>query len=182
MKKKTWEIIFAGVGGQGLVSCGNILGEAASFGGFNAVMTTTYGVETRGTFAKSDLIVSDKAIDYPEALHPDVILALAQVAYQKYAPTASADTLLIYDQDAVTPMESQAQQIGFPIIATAQAMGNPTSANILSLGIILGETNLMDAECLQAAIRKRFNNNPKAIEKNNIMLNKGLEMACGRPV
>ena len=29
MSKKTWEIIFSGVGGQGLVSCGNILGEAA---------------------------------------------------------------------------------------------------------------------------------------------------------
>ena len=182
MKKKTWEIIFAGVGGQGLVSCGNILGEAASFDGLNAVMTTTYGVETRGTFAKSDLIVSDETIDYPEVRHPDIILALAQVAYQKYAPSASADTLLIYDQDAITPTESLARQIGYPILATAHAMGNPSSANILSLGIILGETNLMDAECLRKAIRKRFNSNPKAVEKNDTMLNKGIEMACGKPV
>ena len=96
MSKKTWEIIFSGVGGQGLVSCGNILGEAASFDHLNAVMTTTYGVETRGTFSKSDLIISDEDIDYPEALHPDVILALAQVAYQRYAPIAGENTVLIY--------------------------------------------------------------------------------------
>lgn len=182
MKKKTWEIIFAGVGGQGLVSCGNILGEAASFDGRNAVMTTTYGVETRGTFAKSDLIISDEAIDYPEALHPDVVLALAQVAYQKYASSMPADTFLIYDQDAITPTESQAWQIGFPILATAHAMGNPASANILSLGIILGKTGLMDSECLRKAIRKRFGGNLTAIEKNDTMLNKGLEMARGESV
>nr|WP_326183918.1 2-oxoacid:acceptor oxidoreductase family protein [uncultured Oscillibacter sp.] len=181
MKKKTWEIIFAGVGGQGLVSCGNILGEAASFDDLNAVMTSTYGVETRGTFAKSDLIISDGAIDYPEALHPDVILALAQVAYQKYAPVVSEDTLLIYDQDAITPVESQAKQVGFPIASTARAMGNATSANILSLGIILGKTELMDAECLRKAIRKRFGHNPAAVEKNETMLNAGIQMAHSEP-
>jgi len=182
MKQKTWEIIFAGVGGQGLVSCGNILGEAASFDGLNAVMTTSYGVETRGTFAKSDLIISDEPIDYPEALHPNVILTLAQVAYQKYVPVLSADTLLIYDQDAVTPIDSQAQQIGFPIIATAQAMGNVASANILSLGLILGKTELMDAQCLLKVIRKRFAHSPKAVEQNEITLNKGLEMARAKMV
>lgn len=103
-------------------------------------MTTTYGVETRGTFSKSDLIISDEDIDYPEALHPDVILALAQVAYQRYAPIVGENTVLIYDEDAITPMKSKAKQLGFPILATAEAMGNVTSANILSLGIILGET------------------------------------------
>ena len=117
MSKKTWEIIFSGVGGQGLVSCGNILGEAASFDHLNAVMTTTYGVETRGTFSKSDLIISDEDIDYPEALHPEVILALAQVAYQRYAPIAGENTVLIYDEDVITPMKSKAKQLGFPILA-----------------------------------------------------------------
>lgn len=178
MSKKTWEIIFSGVGGQGLVSCGNILGEAASFDHLNAVMTTTYGVETRGTFSKSDLIISDEDIDYPEALHPDVILALAQVAYQRYAPIVGENTVLIYDEDAITPMKSKAKQLGFPILATAEAMGNVTSANILSLGIILGETGLMDVECLRKAIWKRFAGKPTVVEKNEAILARGLEMAA----
>ena len=53
--KGTWEIVLSGVGGQGLLSIGNLLGEAASiFGGKKATMTASYGVETRGTFTKSD--------------------------------------------------------------------------------------------------------------------------------
>jgi len=177
MSTEKKEIIFAGVGGQGLVSCGNILGEAASSNGMNAVMTTAYGVETRGTFAKSDLIVSNQDIDYPEVLHPDAILALAQEAYLKYAESAPDGMLLIYDQDAVTPTESRARQLGFPITATAEAMGNATSANILALGILLGEMPLLDIQCVTEAIRRRFGSNAKAVEKNLALLNKGLEMA-----
>ena len=38
----------------------------------------------RGTFTKSDLIISDEYIDFPEVLSADVVVALAQVAYDKY--------------------------------------------------------------------------------------------------
>ena len=80
--KGTWEIVLSGVGGQGLLSIGNLLGEAASiFGGKKATMTASYGVETRGTFTKSDVIISDEEIDFPEVLNPDIVLCLAQMSY-----------------------------------------------------------------------------------------------------
>lgn len=79
--KGTWEIVLSGVGGQGLLSIGNLLGEAASiFGGKKATMTASYGVETRGTFTKSDVIISNEEIDFPEVLNPDIVLCLAQVS------------------------------------------------------------------------------------------------------
>ena len=53
-----------------------------------------------------------------------------------------------------------------------------TSANILSLGIILGETGLMDVECLRKAIWKRFAGKPAVAEKNEAILSRGLEMAA----
>ena len=87
------------------------------------------------------------------------------------------NTVLIYDEDVITPMKSKAKQLGFPILATAEAMGNVTSANILSLGIILGETGLMDVECLRKAIWKRFAGKPTVAEKNEAILARGLEMA-----
>ena len=86
--KGTWEIVLSGVGGQGLLSIGNLLGEAASiFGGKKATMTASYGVETRGTFTKSDVIISDEEIDFPEVLNPDIVLCLAQVSYDRYRNT-----------------------------------------------------------------------------------------------
>lgn len=176
--KQKWEIIFSGVGGQGLVSCGNLLGEAAAQEGLRVAMTTSYGVETRGTFTKSDVILSREEIDYPEALAPDVILTLADVAYRRYAPQAGKDTILLYDQGAVTPVDSDAPQYGFPIRDTAEEMGNPASANILALGILLGKTGLLEEASLCRAIEKAFASNPKAVEKNKAILRRGIEMAA----
>ncbi len=45
----TCQIILSGIGGQGLVSGGTILGESATiYEGKNATLTSSYGVETRG--------------------------------------------------------------------------------------------------------------------------------------
>ena len=175
--KQRWEIIFSGVGGQGLVSCGNLLGEAAAQEGLQVAMSTSYGVETRGTFTKSDVILGREEIDFPEALAPDVILALADVAYQRYASQAGRDTLLLYDQGAVRPVESAAIQCGFPIRATAEELGSAASANILALGILLGKTGLVKEESLCRAIEKAFAKKPKGVEQNKAILRRGIEMA-----
>ena len=57
------EITISGVGGQGLILCGTLLAQAAvCYDGKRATLSSEYGVETRGTFAKSDVIVSDSEI------------------------------------------------------------------------------------------------------------------------
>ena len=73
------EIVLSGVGGQGLISTGEILGLAASLFEDNlyATLTASYGSETRGTFTKTDVIIADAPIGYPNVDSPDVILCLA---------------------------------------------------------------------------------------------------------
>jgi len=48
------EIRISGLGGQGVVLAGRILGEAAVYSGKNAVQTQSYGAEARGSAAKSE--------------------------------------------------------------------------------------------------------------------------------
>ena len=80
MKK---EIVLSGVGGQGVVSVGEVMGLAASLyeENLNATMSASYGSEARGTFTKTDVIISDGEIGYPNVASPDIILCLAQVAF-----------------------------------------------------------------------------------------------------
>ncbi len=61
------EIVLSGVGGQGLVSTGEIIGQTASIyeAGLFATMTAAYGSETRGTITKADVIISDQQIGCP---------------------------------------------------------------------------------------------------------------------
>lgn len=166
---KQIEVTLSGVGGQGLILCGTLLGEAAVlYDGKRATLTSEYGVETRGTFAKSDVIVSDEEIFFPDATKPAVVLCLAQVAYQRYAGNVPEDTLIIYDSDQVVPSDVQKKQEGFPITTMAREIGNVATANIISMGIVAARTGIVTPEAAKYALSKFFaSKSEKIIEMNH---------------
>lgn len=138
------EVILSGVGGQGLIVCGTLLGEAAVlFDGKRATLSSEYGVETRGTFAKSDVIVSDKEIYYPESIAPDLVLCLHQIAYRRYTGVLPEGALLVYDSDQVEPSAHVAGQNGYPLTSLARDLGNLSALNIISLGLVVARTGLI---------------------------------------
>ena len=161
--KETWQIIFSGVGGQGLMLAGKLLGDAVTgYEGKNAVMTSAYGVETRGTFAKSDVIVSSGEIDYPEVLEADIVIALAPVAYKKYAPSLGEGAILLYD-DEIAAMPSKAHQIGIPVLKIAKEAGNPSAVNIVALGALVKLTGVASEKSVENAIREEFQGKEKPL-------------------
>ena len=177
--KETWQVIFSGVGGQGLMLAGTLLGSAATgYEGKNAVMTSAYGVESRGTFAKSDCIVSTLEIDYLEVIEADVVIALAPVAYKKYVDSLGEDTLLIYD-DAIEVLPSQARQIGFPIAKTAKGVGNPSASNMVALGILVKMTGMVKEHSVVKAIIEEFWGKEKLINLNLEAFKAGLSISGG---
>ena len=61
-----FEIRLSGSGGQGLVLAGVIIAEAVStLDGKNVVQTQSYGPEARGGASRTDLVISDGEIYYP---------------------------------------------------------------------------------------------------------------------
>lgn len=173
--KDRLEVILSGVGGQGLILSGTILGDAAiTYENKSAALTSSYGVETRGTFTKSDLIISDRDIYYPEVIKPDIILAMAQIAYNRYASTLKEDTILVYDNTLVTEViETKAKQYGFPITSMAREIGNVTVANIIACGIIVRMMNFILPESVIHTLEKSFSHRPKILKSNIIAFNKG---------
>ena len=135
------EIIISGVGGQGLILCGTLMAQAAVLHDHRqATLSSEYGVETRGTFAKSDVIISDQEIYFPDVTEPDIIVCLAQTAYERYAGKYGPEVLIIYNQDEVAadPAYSASQQ-GIDITKISRELGNTAVANIVTLGIVAGE-------------------------------------------
>lgn len=177
--KKRYEIILSGVGGQGLVVGGTILGEAATmFENLNSTLTTSYGVETRGTFTKSDVIISKDEIFFPEVIEEDLVLALAQVAYNKYAKSLNENCILVYDCNSIEPIDDvKAKQYGFPITEASREVGNLAAANIISLGIIVKKTGVVSSEAVINVLKEKFSERPKVYEVNLRAFNKGLELA-----
>lgn len=79
-----YDIRFSGSGGQGIITAGILLAQAAAIkGGKNAVQSQSYGPEARGGASKAEVIISDDEINYPKIVNPDIVISLTQEAYNK---------------------------------------------------------------------------------------------------
>ena len=171
------ELRLSGSGGQGLITAGIILAEAALRDNKNAIQTQSYGPEARGGASKAEVIISDSVIDFPKVTLPNMSLALTQVASDKYIKDISEDGTIIVDDSIELPTGLKAKKIiSVPILETAKtAVGKEIVANIVALGLIVGLTGIVSAESLEAAILSRI---PKGTEElNKLALQKGYELA-----
>lgn len=173
-----YQIVLGGVGGQGLISTGEILGQAAAvYEGKKATLTAAYGSETRGTFTKSDVIISDEDIYYPNIDSPDIILCLAQVAYDRYVDKFTDNTLVFYDVDMVTKAESaKGEHFGYPFRNISIEMGNMNVANSIALGTIIQKTGVLTKESIISAFTDRFSGKQKVLDLNIKALEKGITL------
>jgi 2-oxoglutarate ferredoxin oxidoreductase subunit gamma len=159
MKK---QIQLAGFGGQGIVLSGVILGEAAIMDGLNAVQTQSYGPESRGGAARSDVIISEAPIDYPKVVSPDVLVALSQPAWDKYGSGVGKKGLAIVDSDLV---ESDGAVLGVPFSSLADELGRRIVANVIMLGTLAKVSECVSRDSLERAVLKSI---PKGTEKLNL--------------
>lgn len=153
-------IVLAGVGGQGLVSIGTLLGEVAILEGRNACLSSTYGAEARGTFTKVDVLIGDGEIDFIEVVEPDALLCLAQTAFDRYAPRLEMEgaerILLLYDSDLVKPSPlCRARSVGIPFARLASEQGAPGAANLAALGAVVALTGAARPESVRAVLEER---------------------------
>lgn len=171
-----FEIRFSGAGGQGLITAGIILAEAASIvEGKHAVQSQSYGPEARGGASKSEVIISDGPIDYPKATVVDACLAMTQEAADKYATGIKSGGVLLLDEDFV-PREPKGdfKIVRMPIMRTAKEdIGREIVANVVALGAMIALTDAVSREAGEKAVLSRV---PEAfIELNKKAYNLGFE-------
>jgi len=96
---KVLEVRISGLGGQGVVLAGVILGRAVVYDGKYAVQTQSYGAEARGSAAKSELLISDARISFPKVRRCDILVAMSQSALDKHLKDLRATGTLLVDRD-----------------------------------------------------------------------------------
>lgn len=148
------EIRIAGLGGQGVVLAGQILGKAAVIEGFNAVQTQSYGAEARGSAAKSEVIISDREVWYPYVRKCDILIALSQEALNKYLKDLKENGTLIVDSTYVKELpKTNAKIFDIPFSRIAKEnFGAEIYANMIMLGFLAKKTDLIGREALEKAI------------------------------
>ncbi len=170
--KQTFQLILAGEGGQGLLVAGHILARAAILEGKNVVQSKSYGIEARGGYSEAQVIISNKDIYYPKCDMPDLVLALTQKAYDRYAGNVGEECLIIYEQDGIIPLGGN-NETGFPFKRTCLELGEPRAINVLFLGVMLRNVHLVKKESMIEAVKEVLP--PKIHAKNLEALAIGME-------
>jgi 2-oxoglutarate ferredoxin oxidoreductase subunit gamma len=169
------EIRISGLGGQGIVLAGQILGKAAAYDGKNVVQTQSYGSEARGSAAKSEIVISDTQIGYPMVRKCDILVSLSQEAVDKNIKDLKEEGTLLVDGSIVKNIPDTKVKV-FKILATKIAescCGEKLYANIIMLGALTRITQIVSAEAMETAIVDLV---PKRAADTNIQaFRKGLE-------
>jgi len=153
------EVRFAGFGGQGVITAGRLLALIAieSDPSMYVIYSPSYGFQTRGGDAISDVIISDEEIDYPKARALDLALILSQQAYNKYCKYVKDDGTLIIDKYVNKQNNCQGKRhYELDILANARKLGGDVYSSMIALGsaIALLSTNSLLRDKLTIDIAK----------------------------
>ncbi|SDY86073.1 2-oxoglutarate ferredoxin oxidoreductase, gamma subunit [Proteiniborus ethanoligenes] len=172
-----YEIRLSGSGGQGLILAGIILAEAAIEDGKNSVQSQSYGPEARGGASRSEVIISNNEIYYPKVNECDLMLALTQLACDKYVDTLKKGGTLVIDDTINPPHRNDIDIISIPIVGTAnEKLNKPMVANIIALGAINCISGIVSKESLKNAVLSKVPRgtellNEKALEEGMKLIN-----------
>jgi 2-oxoglutarate ferredoxin oxidoreductase subunit gamma len=153
------EIRLSGLGGQGLVLAGRILGEAATIHErLYAVQKQSYGPEARGGASRSDVIIAEQEVDFPYIYESDMLLSMSQEAYDKYVGQLRPEGILIVDALFVRA-ESNTRpgrfySLDFTRLARNQ-LNNGVVANMIALGAVASLLGVVSRDSILKVIEKR---------------------------
>lgn len=172
-----WEFRFTGIGGQGAITVGNVLGRAAIlYGGKEAVVTEGYSPYVTGGWSRADVVISDDPIDYPLVTKLDVLLTMYQegldlnLKMMKIGGAVLAESQLVNFRGVT---RRDLKLLGIPAITAAESLGKKIVANVVMLGAVPAVCDAVSLDSVKKATADRF---PRAVELNIKALEQGFEL------
>ena len=166
---------FAGYGGQGVLSLGLTVAEAARLERRHTLWFPSYGPEQRGGSANCSVVVSGTPIGSPTVEHPDVLVCMNRPSYDRFAKTVKAGGVILCDATVeITEQPPEGVRLYvMPSLKLATEFGVPKATNTVMLAALahLGVTGLA-TERLLDALDDSFKKKPKLIPVNRDIFQK----------
>lgn len=160
---------FSGFGGQGILSLGLLVAEAARLEKRFTSWFPTYGPEQRGGAAACSVVISGKPIGSPAVDTPDVLVCMNQPSYEKFVGSVVPGGTVIVDATVTRTVEPPAgvKLIVLPAIDLSTQLGMPKAANTLMLAA-LSKSGVMrlKRESLLRLMERNFLKKPALGAKN----------------
>ena len=170
--------IFAGFGGQGVLSMGLGLAQAAMMEGKNVTYLPSYGVEVRGGTANCTVAVSDEEIASPVASAPEFVVAMNQPSLVRFQNQVQSGGVLFFNSSLIKAEVSRGdiELVGVLAGRIAEELGSPRSANMVMLGAFTKKSNLVSIDTLIEGLKTTLKNKTKLIAVNKKALIAGYEL------
>ncbi|MDR3573160.1 MAG: 2-oxoacid:acceptor oxidoreductase family protein [Anaerolineaceae bacterium] len=181
-----YDIFFAGVGGQGILTIGEVLAEVAEYKEIPANFYPSKGMAQRGGFVKAQLRLGRQSVgsNIPQR-GADMVIAMEQSESLKAIPYIKKDGDFVLYGDIWAPTAVALGKAPYPTLEQIKEQvalsgarlvyidpaslptyaGEPVHPNLFVLGVIIGQTTLgsqVDSKDVEHIIQSRFKRNVEA--------------------
>jgi 2-oxoglutarate ferredoxin oxidoreductase subunit gamma len=154
----TEKTVFAGFGGQGIISLGQIWVFCAMQEGKNVIFFPFYGAEKRGGVARASVIVSNEEIASPLVVQPDSVLVMNRDSLPICEGILKKNGLLLINTSLVSEdsRRTDAKIVKIEATGIAESIGNVRFANMTALGAMAKLTGALSLGSIEEILRKFF--------------------------
>ena len=168
------ELLFSGIGGQGVMRLGEILCDAAIKAGYLVTFSPFYGQEKRGGRTMCNIVISDE-MESPIISEAQVMLIFDERSLTEYEHLLDPAGTLILNSSMIEkePTAPCAQIDKVPFYDLAQKIGNTKTAKMIALGYVLKYLPAIDYGVVEEEVKKTFAAKAKLITLNVEALHTG---------
>ncbi len=173
------EVMFAGFGGQGILSSGKILAHAAMEEGYEVAWIPSYGPEMRGGTAYCLVVISDRPIGSPIVKNPRHLVAMNRPSLEKFSPMVKPGGVVLVNSSLV-PIRCGRTDVDEVCVAAtdiAKSLGSVKAANIVALSAFVARSHIVDFNRMRHCVEEEFAGKEKFIVLNLNAVDEGQKAA-----
>ena len=170
--------IIAGFGGQGILSMGLNLAQAAMLEGKYVTYLPSYGAEVRGGTANCTVAISDEEIASPVASSPEFVIAMNLPSMVRFQNHIQSGGLLFINSSLIEKeiTRGDIDIVSVPANNIAERLENPKSANMVMLGAFVKKSKLVSLDSVIEELGNILKNKRKLIAINKEALAAGYDL------
>ena len=174
-----YEVTFAGFGGQGIMTAGQLLAYAGIEEEKQVAWIPSYGPEMRGGTAYCTVVISDIRIGSPIISRPQCACVFNRPSFDKFTPLIKPGGLVIINSTMinVTTDRKDIDQILVPANDIATKAGNPKAANMVILGAFIGATKIVSFDTVNKVVKAKMAHKESLLKANYQVLEEGQQLA-----
>ena len=163
------EVQFAGFGGQGVMTAGQLLAYAGMAEGKQVVWIPSYGPEMRGGTANCTISLGDEEIASPIASEPDYLVVMNAPSLYTFQNRLARGGILFLNASIIEarPTRGDITFHAVPCAEMAEEVGNPRAANIVMMGAFLQKTGIIKPEGYLKSLETIMGSKKKTMHESN---------------